>query len=60
MQSILGSEYSAVTKESYKMFSLALFLPLVMASAFSFDLVTNESLSIISNNSWSASIQLNK
>lgn len=42
------------------MISLVILLPLVTVYAFSFDLVANESLPIISNNSWSATIQLNK
>lgn len=56
----INSEYSAVTKKSFEMFSLVVFLPLVMVSAFSFDIVTNESIPVVGNYSLSAAIQLNK
>ncbi|KAK0510999.1 hypothetical protein JMJ35_006551 [Cladonia borealis] len=41
------------------MFSLVVFLPLVMVSAFSFDIVTNKSIPDVGSYSWSTVIQLN-
>ena len=60
LQDTLDSEYSAITKKSFEMFSLVVFLPLVMVSAFPFNSVINESIPVIGNYSWSAVIQLNK
>lgn len=42
------------------MFSLVIFLPLIVVPAISFDIVTNESIPVVGNYSWSVAIQLNK
>ena len=60
LRDTLDSEYSGTTKNSFEMFSLVDFLPLVMVSAFSFDMVTNKSIPVVGNYSWSTAIQLNK
>lgn len=59
LRDTLDSEYFVITKNSFEMLSLVGFLPLVMVSAFSFDIVGDKSIPV-SNSSWSAAIQLNK